>query len=84
MAENKWEMARQDYLLAKQLQGLSQWTLNDYDMRPGDAPRAPTSRSLSAVPPSPSENKRDDQENQEHDEQYLGDRCRRASEYSET
>jgi len=31
MAENKWEMARQDYLLAKQLQGLSQRTMDDYD-----------------------------------------------------
>lgn len=26
-----WEMARQDYLLAKQLQGLSQRTMDDYD-----------------------------------------------------
>jgi hypothetical protein len=34
MAENKWEMARQDYLLAKQLQGLSQRTMDDYDTRP--------------------------------------------------
>lgn len=31
MAENKWEMARQDYLLAKALQGLSQRTMDDYD-----------------------------------------------------
>jgi len=31
MAENKWEMARQDYLLAKQLQGLSKRTLEDYE-----------------------------------------------------
>ena len=31
MGEKSWEMARQDYLLAKQLQGLSQRTLDDYD-----------------------------------------------------
>lgn len=31
MAENKWEMARQDYLLAKHLQGLSQRSPEDYD-----------------------------------------------------
>lgn len=31
MAGNNWEMARQDYLLAKQLQGVSPRTLSDYE-----------------------------------------------------
>lgn len=36
MAEINWEMARQDYLLAKQLQGLSPRTLSDYDWGTGE------------------------------------------------
>lgn len=31
MTVNNWELARQDYLLAKQLQGVSPRTLSDYD-----------------------------------------------------
>jgi hypothetical protein len=31
MAELSWEMARKDYLLAKQLQWVSPRTLDDYD-----------------------------------------------------
>ena len=31
MARINWELARQDYLLAKQLQGVSPRTLSDYE-----------------------------------------------------
>lgn len=41
-----WEMARQDYLLAKQLQGLSQRTLEDYDNYTGQLITCPTDNKL--------------------------------------
>ena len=35
MAVKNWELARQDYLLAKQLQGVSPRTFSDYDVYTG-------------------------------------------------